>query len=83
MTCTYLAETFDTFKAERRPFTGHPWSGRSAMGYGRKIPTDWMIQLGTRWHRVYVCCFSNSGTAYIKTKKHPFLVINDCDLPVA
>jgi len=40
MTCTYLAETFDTFKAERRPFTGHPWSGRSAMSYGRKIPTD-------------------------------------------
>jgi hypothetical protein len=77
----YLTNIHPTYLAERRPFKGHPNSGRDSSGYGRKIPTDWMIQLGKRWHRVYVCCYSNSGTAYIQTKEYPFLVVRDCDLP--
>lgn len=81
MTVSYLPDVHPNYRAERRPFTGHPWSGRDSQGYGRKIPTDWMVQLGSRWHRVYVCCFSNTGTAYIATKDHPFLVVRDCDLP--
>lgn len=38
-------------------------------GYGRKIPTVHMVQLpgSNRWRRVYVCVFSNSGTAYVDT----------------
>jgi len=45
----------------------HPWAGRDSEGYGRKIPTRWMVQLpgSVRWRRVYVCCISNSGTAYV------------------
>jgi hypothetical protein len=78
--CHYLNEVFPSFTAEHRPFKGHPGSGRDQMGYGRKIPTDYAIRLGSRWHRVYVCCFSNAGTAYINTKDHKFLVVLDGDL---
>ena len=50
----------------------------SATGYGRKIPTRYMIQLveDKRWRRVYVVCYSNAGTAYVQTKGQPFLVIS-------
>lgn len=39
-------------------------------GYGRSIPTRYRIRYGAsnRWHRVYMVCFSNSGSAYIKHK---------------
>ena len=48
----------------------------SATGYGRAIPTQHMVQLADkRWRRVYLCCFSNAGTAYIKTKANAFTVI--------
>jgi hypothetical protein len=80
-TIRYLAEVHPNYRAVWRPFAGHPWSGRDASGYGRRIPTDWAIQLGSRWHRVYVCCYSNSGTTYIRTKSDPFLVVRDYDLP--
>ena len=73
--CSYLGEVFPDFTVELRPFKGNPYAGRSRTGYGRKIPTDYAIRLGARWHRVYVCSFSNAGTAYIITKDHPFLVV--------
>jgi hypothetical protein len=40
-------------------------------GYGKKIPTSWMIRLpgSPRWRRLYVCCYSNSGTAYVTVGK--------------
>ncbi len=38
---------------------------RSRSGYGSKIPTGTMLRIAKRWHRVYVVCWSNSGTAYI------------------
>jgi len=42
---------------------------RSVSGYGKKIPTSWLLQLdGERWHRVYVVCYSNSGSAYVLIK---------------
>jgi len=34
-------------------------------GYGKRIPTPTMVRYQGKWRRVYVCCFSNSGTAYI------------------
>lgn len=37
----------------------------TATGYGKRIPTRHMVFFNGRWRRVYVCCFSNSGTAYI------------------
>lgn len=50
------------------------------MGYGRKIPTDYMIRIGQKLYRVYCCCFSNIGTCYINTKYHKFLVVLDGDV---
>jgi hypothetical protein len=42
-------------------------------GYGRRIPTSRMVRLPgeARWRRVYVCIFSNSGTAYVEDRKTP------------
>lgn len=39
---------------------------RSATGYGRKIPTQYMLRITGRWHRVYMMQYSNSGTAYVR-----------------
>jgi hypothetical protein len=49
----------------------HPTAGRDSEGYGRKIPTRWMVKLPevNRWRRVYVCCISNAGTAYVTVGK--------------
>jgi hypothetical protein len=48
---------------------------RSVTGYGSKIPTSLMLQLpseqGNRWHRVYVICYSNIGTAYVLVNGEP------------
>jgi hypothetical protein len=40
-------------------------------GYGRKIPTSYMVKLpgGKRWRRVYCCIFSNIGTCYVLDAK--------------
>jgi hypothetical protein len=42
-----------------------PRYGRRADGYGGKIPTRYRVRVDGRWRRVYVACWSNSGTAYI------------------
>lgn len=39
---------------------------RSVTGYGRKLPTRYMVRtIDQRWRRVWCCCFSNVGTCYI------------------
>lgn len=45
--------------------TDEPRYGRNAHGYGSKIPTRYMIKWHGRMRRVYVVCWSNSGTAYV------------------
>lgn len=39
----------------------------TATGYGRKIPTIYMVRLpeSPRWRRIYSCIFSNIGTCYV------------------
>jgi hypothetical protein len=37
----------------------------TASGYGARLPSQYMVKWEGRWRRVYVACFSNSGTAYI------------------
>jgi hypothetical protein len=41
------------------------------MGYGRKIPTQYMIQYTGRWRRVYACQYGNAATlwAYVAGKE--------------
>jgi hypothetical protein len=38
----------------------------TASGYGKKIPTSYMVRLNNRWRRVYCTIYSNSGTCYIE-----------------
>jgi hypothetical protein len=45
---------------------GAPPPNRSRSGYGSKIPSSWELCLDDkRWRRVYVVCWSNSGSAYV------------------
>lgn len=38
---------------------------RSASGYGSRIPTQYRIRVGNRWHRVYAICYSNAASHYV------------------
>lgn len=56
----------------------------TASGYGRRIPTTWMIQIPGKsaWRRVYCCIYSNSGTCYVdgpkdENGKKTWIVVND------
>lgn len=46
-----------------------PWQAAglqfTASGYGRRIPTRYVVRWGSRWRRVYCCRVSNAGTLYI------------------
>ena len=58
------------------------WQKRGLMytstGYGRKIPTRYMVKYNNRWMRVYCCIYSNIGTCYIESNKQRIVVdIND------
>ncbi|WAL67124.1 hypothetical protein ORV05_04870 [Amycolatopsis cynarae] len=63
-----LKYTDPALVADVRRTADVPRSGQTASGYGGKIPTSGMVRYGTRWHRVYVMIWSNSGTAYILSK---------------
>lgn len=39
-----------------------------ALGYGSQIPTRYKILYKSRWRRVYVICYSNSGSSYVFDK---------------
>lgn len=49
--------------------TDVPRSGQTHTGYGRRLPTAYMVQLpgSPRWRRVYACCYSNTATLYVDT----------------
>ena len=46
-----------------------PWQraglSYTATGYGRRIPSRYMVRHNGRWRRVYVCQISNAGSAYL------------------
>jgi len=39
----------------------------TASGYGKRIPTQYMVRFPgeRRWRRVYCCVFSNAGTCFV------------------
>lgn len=37
----------------------------TASGYGKRIPTEYMVKFNGKWRRVYCCIYSNAGTLYI------------------
>lgn len=56
----------------------------TASGYGRRIPTAYMVQIpgSLRWRRVYCCRYSNAGTCYVEgprneqTGKREWIVVD-------
>ena len=57
----------DGHDLERCPIrhTAQPNYGRTASGYGSKIPTRYQVELLGRWRRVYVMQYGNAGSAYV------------------
>lgn len=37
----------------------------TASGYGKRIPTQYMVKFNGKWRRVYCKVYSNNGTLYI------------------
>ena len=40
----------------------------SRMGYGSKIPTQYLVFIANKWRRVYCRVYSNNGTCYVLIK---------------
>ena len=52
----------------------------SATGYGRKIPTEYMLRIARRWHRVYVMNYGNAGSAYVLIKGETHFLSGSAEL---
>lgn len=49
------------------PMLGFIPKGQGQDGYGKKVSTEYEVQLlgeGKRWYKVYAICFSNSASYY-------------------
>lgn len=66
---------FHTVRAEWKE-TEPPRHGRTVSGYGRRIPTSYMVRHNDRWRRVYVCQYGNAGTAYIGPSAAPIATVD-------
>jgi hypothetical protein len=56
----------------RHHILGLSWT---ASGYGKRIPTLYMVQVDGRWRRVYCCIYSNNGTMYIGRLSHVSIIV--------
>ena len=43
----------------------YPLRGQTVSGYGKAMPTAYMVRLNGRWRRVKACCHSNVSTMYV------------------
>lgn len=50
---------------------------QTGTGYGGKLSTSKMIKINGRWHRIYVMCYSNSGSAYVLVKGEIIFIRED------
>lgn len=74
MRLNYLDQSFDVKDA---PLWFHKAGlSETATGYGRRLRSTRMIRIkGEKiWRRVYVMCYSNSGTAYVRIKGQQYIV---------
>jgi hypothetical protein len=46
----------------------------TASGYGKRIPTRYMVEHNGRWYRVYCCIFGATGTLFIESKGEDIIV---------
>ena len=63
--------TYAKFTTARINRASHNVLGLSytASGYGSRIPTNYMVRIGARWHRVYCAQYANVGSLYIRSKQ--------------
>lgn len=57
--------------------TDVPRKGQTQSGYGRNLPTQYMVRFNDKWHRVKCICFSNSGTLFIGKR-----YTNECNVRI-
>lgn len=48
----------------------------TSMGYGKRIPTTYMVKHEGRWKRVYCAIYSNAGTCYIESNRKPIATVD-------
>lgn len=53
-----------------------PRKGLTQTGYGRAMPTPYMVFYNHRWQRVKNICFSNSGSLFIGVSFDPQLTVS-------
>ena len=46
----------------------------SKMGYGSKMPTQYMVFIANKWRRVYCRIYSNIGTLYFLSNKERVII---------
>lgn len=51
----------------------------SRSGYGRKLPTRYMLDYSGRSHRVYAMCYGNSSSSYILHKGKELFLDTDTE----
>jgi hypothetical protein len=75
--------TYDTVRAAKADDSA-PAYGRTASGYGAKIPTRYWVRLYSdspteRFRRVYAMCYGNAASLYV-TVKGETVFVYDLDL---
>lgn len=75
----YLADNCRYFWTVREPA---PWSGRTASGYGKRLPCPYSVQVEDKgpWYRVYAICYGNAASLYV-VRKGEMYFLRDCDFP--
>lgn len=71
----YLHEHYPQATYFRSRYEGR--SGLTRSGYGKRLPTDYMVRIGSRNHRLYCMCWSNAGTCWVRVKGKQFIFV-DC-----
>ena len=59
--------------------TGSAPRNYSRTGYGRKLPTQYMVRANNRHYRVYAICYSNAASCYILVKGEMYF-LSDYDI---
>ena len=52
-------------------------SGYTRSGYGERLPTNYMVRIGSRTHRLYCTRWSNVGTCWVRVKGKQY-IFSDC-----
>jgi hypothetical protein len=59
--------------------TDTPTYGRTVSGYGRKIPSRYMVRYLGVWRRVYFMQYANAGSAYVIVKGREVFLDTDTE----